>query len=466
MAVESPSEAASSYIKGLESLERPDKGNSITEKLKTAVLNLSSEDAGGLLENEENEFARGHIMLQLGAKSIEDGKYEEALEILTKLIEQHPEHESVEKAGELIKGLDAMPAYSRRTIGCLLPLSGSHKVFGNKALRGIELALAESMGDRGASSINIIVKDTGSDPRKAVRGVMELSDARVSAIIGPIITAVDAAQEAQDRGIPIITLTQKSKITEIGDYVFRNFLTPKMQVETLITHAMEALGLSNFAILYPDEKYGTTFMNLFWDAVMKRGGKVVGVEPYGLEQTDFSEPIKKLVGRYYGKKNAKSIVDFDAIFIPDEPKKVGLIIPQLAFYDIDNVTLLGTNIWHSGKLVRMAGRFAQGAIIPEGFFEKASSEVNRRFVRKYKETYGDKPGFTEAAAYDTAHILFRILEKPGVRFRSTLRKSLANTKNYPGVTGVTSFSENGEAEKKLYLLRLKGKEFVEIDEWL
>ena len=53
-----------------------------------------------------------------------------------------------------------------------------------------------------------------------------------------------------------------------------------MQVKTLVSYAVEKLGLNTFAILYPDENYGKTFMNLFWDEVIANGGKVVGVESY------------------------------------------------------------------------------------------------------------------------------------------------------------------------------------------
>mgnify|MGYP000287749782 CR=1 FL=1 len=55
----------------------------------------------------------------------------------------------------------------------------------------------------------------------------------------------------QQMGIPIITLTQKDNIPEIGDKVFRNFITPKMQVQTLSSFSVESLGLFRFAILSP-----------------------------------------------------------------------------------------------------------------------------------------------------------------------------------------------------------------------
>jgi len=49
---------------------------------------------------------------------------------------------------------------------------------------------------------------------------------------------------------------------------------PKMQVEAIVSYAIEVLGISRFAILYPDDKYGTTFMGLFQDEVEAYQGEV------------------------------------------------------------------------------------------------------------------------------------------------------------------------------------------------
>jgi outer membrane PBP1 activator LpoA protein len=178
-------------------------------------------------------------------------------------------------------------------------------------------------------------------------------------VIGPVVTSEAVARESQKRKIPIITLTQKVRITEIGDYVFRNFLTPEMQVAAIVPFAIEQLGVERFAILYPDENYGNTFMRLFRDEVLDYGAEITAIESYQPDQTDFAGQISKLAKmdledwrsnmRHRRHKKDTVVVDFDAVFIPDSSEKAGLIAPQLAFYDIDDVLLLGTNLWHWHK---------------------------------------------------------------------------------------------------------------------
>ncbi len=499
-----PADAVTCYIKAFQTSEEPEK-KSINAKLQNAFRQLGSDDAVTLLDRLEDKVTAGYLLYQLGLNKAVEEQYDEAISVLSRFVEKFPSHKNVQQAKSLIAEINKKTVYSRYTIGCLLPLSGPYKTFGKRALKGVELALSQFSAENTHPTIKIIVKDTEADPVLTALGVKELSDENIAAIIGPIITAEPAALAAQESRIPIITLTQKENITAIGDFVFRNFFTPKMQVGALVSYAVEKLRLDTFAILYPDENYGSTFMNLFWDAVIAHGGKVVGAEAYNSSSTDFADPIKKLVGLYYevpedlrakemlrAKKQdggaiaaamlpelmtnegmqdpdskaddePKPIVDFDAIFIPDAPKKAGLIIPQLAFYDVVNSFLLGTNLWHSDSLIDMSKQFVQDAILPDGFFADSTAAHVQRFVRMFQETFGEKPEFIEAVAYDTAMILFQMISRPDIRFRNVLKNELLKLKNYQGVTGLITFDKSGDVHDRLYLLQIKGGRFVELE---
>jgi ABC-type branched-subunit amino acid transport system substrate-binding protein len=479
--------------------------DAIGEKFREAIAQLDSEDVAILIKHPDESLPMDYLLFQLGLNYAMEEKYDDALIVLNQFIEKYPEHENRILAQSLVDEIKKNAFFQRFTIGCLLPLSGPYQTFGQRALKGIELAQAQFSSQMGNPPLNIIIKDTGADPDKTITALEELYREQVAAIIGPIVTSEIAAREAQEMGIPIITLTQKDNIPEIGDKVFRNFITPKMQVQTLTSFAVESLGLFRFAILYPDEVYGTTFMNLFWDGLLEAGGQVVAVESYKPDQTDFSDSIKKLVGLYYEipedlrpeeeeelpadeeqeanealgeaaeeprKKSVRgqdeeekpqAIVDFDAIFIPDSPGKAGQIAPQLAYYDIKDIYILGTNLWHSDSLIKIANQYVQGAIMPDGFFIDSPSPRVQKFVKVFEETYLEPPDFIEAIVYDSAMILFTVVGREQIRYRSEIRDELLNLENFPGVTGLTSFDENGDAQKKLYLLRVKGKKFVELD---
>ncbi|MBW2515096.1 MAG: penicillin-binding protein activator [Deltaproteobacteria bacterium] len=494
------------------------------QNLKGVLPHLNTVNTIYLLDRLKDKVLRGYLLYHLALLNLETARTDDAIAALSELVNRHPEHEQAEQAKMLILEIFSEAISSPHSIGCLLPLTGPYKTYGDKALQGIELALNEYHRVNKEKPIHIIVKDTASDPFQAVQAVRELDEANVSAIIGPIISAEPAAMEAQSRGIPIVLFTQKDNITRIGDFVFRNFITPRMQIESLAAYAVKEMGFKRFAILYPDENYGITYMNLFWDEVLHLGGAVVGAESYDPMDTDFAKPIKKLVGLYYevpkeleidfefipedeespdpmartsphmfaflpreiaampelffwglsqplgpladdtdqGRKRDdifEPIVDFEALFIPDAAKKAGLISPQLAYIDIEDVVLMGTNLWHSRQLISMSQDYIQGAVLTDGFFSESGGPRVRDFLKNFQTTFDEKPVFIQAVAYDSAKILLQTLTNPRIRFKSHLKDELLNLVDFPGVTGSTSFDYKGDAIRSPYILRIKGRSF-------
>jgi branched-chain amino acid transport system substrate-binding protein len=514
LSMESAIDAIDNYVRAREYATELEQ-TAILDKLREAIARLDTADIAILANHPDDSLPMDFLLYQLGLNYALEEKYDDALNILAEFIKRYPDNENRILVESLIDEIKKNAVFKQNTVGVLLPLSGPYERFGLRALKGIELALDQFSSQGDNPPINISVKDTGADPDKTIMALEEFHQEQVAAILGPIVTSEVAAREAQRMGIPIMTLTQKNDIPEIGDKVFRNFITPQMQVQALTSFTVETLGLYRFAILYPNENYGRTFMNLFWDELIDSGGQVVGIESYEPKQTDFTDAIKKLVGLYYEipedlkaennfvedwdqplvyggideqaleensdinseeeaaepeeeeeeeeEEEPESIVDFDAIFIPDSPGLAGLIVPQLAYFDIKDVYLLGTNLWHSNSLIRIAGQYVQGALMPDGFFAESTSPAVKNFVAKFEETYQEKPDFIEAVVFDSAMIIFHAVSRPHIRYRNEIRDELLNLDNFPGITGFTRFDENGEVQKKLHLLRIKGKRFVELE---
>ncbi len=475
----------------------------ILSRMEEAIGQMDNDTLRILMQRTDDPVLKNRLVLAYARNAADSEKPEKAVEILEEFLDRHPEQDPEGKTRTRLEELASQIAFDRHAVGCLLPLSGPYQTYGNKALRGVEIALSDFVSSSGNAQVKLIVKDTHSDPTVAVAALRELAQAGVAAVIGPITEAESVAVEAQQVKIPLITLTQKEGITHAGDYVFRNFMTPRMQADALAGYCVKKLGLTRFAVLYPDESYGKTFLNLFWDALITHGGTLVGVESYPTDQTDFADSIKKLVGLYYTvpeeierraeavrehrpltgshtggisgewrtaqaaagtgyRKRGEPYIDFEALFIPDAPDKVGLILPQLAFHDIREVYLLGTNLWHSGKLLQMAQKYAQGAMMTDGFNATSPAGPVKAFVEKFTAAYGEPPGFMEAVAYDSARIVLEAAARPNVRFRSHLKEEILNLTGFEGLTGPTAFGPDGEAIKAPFLFRVKGDRFVEV----
>lgn len=460
----------------------------ILSKVKEVIAYLEEPELNSLVDVYTHGILGGYLRLQLARVYALEDRIEQAMKVLSDFTIRFPHHDEFETATALMEELKSGPLVDPFSIGCILPLTGSYGTFGNRALMGIELALDQFNKRTDANPIQLLIRDSKGDPNEAARAVEDLAFGdRVIGIIGPMITSESAAVRAQALKVPIMTLTQKPDITKLGDCVFRNFLTFSLQAKALAAYAVQELGIKRFAILYPEERYGISFMNRFWDELIVHDAKIVGIESYGTDQTDFADAVNKLVGMYYPRpeepeeeegldtttppadepteeeeKEPKPIIDFGAVFIPDTFEKAGLIAPQFPYYDVGNVLLLGTNLWHSDKLIQMARRYVQGAIVPDGFFLESPSPAVQDFVMRFEKIFGSSPGFLEAQAFDAASIIFQLTNHPDVRSRRTMKEALMEVKDFPGMTGLTSFDETGDADKQIYLLKIKGRRFVQI----
>ncbi|MCJ8500074.1 penicillin-binding protein activator [Desulfatitalea alkaliphila] len=497
--------------------EGPEESRALwAERVEAAFARLEISDIEWLWDRVDDRDLRADLMYRYGALQAVAENDDTALEVLSAFRQAHPGHPQAVDAAAMVETLVRRLSFAPMTIGCLLPLSGSHETFGQRMLQAIEMALVTVSENDAVRPIRLVVEDTGSNERGAVQGVRALAEAGVGAILGPVVTASAAAREAQRLKVPMVTFTQRQDITEVGDYIFRHFITPGSQVRTLVNHFVNDMGLRRFAVLYPDETYGRTFMRLFWGEVARQGGVVMAAVAYDPEQTDFAATIARLMGpdhsvpadlrvpatirpserRHFLSPNqlrgggGHPVMDpvarmsglyhedrlegqragaddiplppFDVLFIPDGPRSTGLILPQLVYHDVQDMILAGTNLWHTSQLLDMARQFAQNAVLVDGFFKESRLPMVRRFVDGYRELYGADPGLVEAFAYDTARMLFEVLDTPDMRLRPQLRDALRQKIHLDGVTGATAFDHRGDALKTLNLLRIEGNRFVEI----
>lgn len=342
-------------------------------------------------------------------------------------------------------------------VGCLLPLSGPMAMYGQEVLNGVMMG-SGLLGDEASQGpiAELDIKDTAGDPAKALEGIEALAARKdLIAVIGPVggTITVPAAQKAQALGVPIITLTQSDGVTGLGEWVFRNFLTPAQEIHSLVETAI-AWGLYRFAVLYPRTPYGERAMNLFVENAQKMGGTVAVVESYSPQDTDFSGPIRRMGG------NGTRIA-FDAVFIPDNTQGIALIAPQFPYYNIRQVRLLGTSPWQSPDLLKQAGEFLQGALFTSGFFDKSRRPGTDAFVAGYEAAFGSRPGVLAATGSDTIGMLLTLLKTGEVRDRAGLVKTL-RAQTYEGLTGKTVFGPNGAADKSPLVLTISGSEIKEL----
>jgi branched-chain amino acid transport system substrate-binding protein len=370
-----------------------------------------------------------------------------------------------------ISAAENLSVVDPQAIGCILPLSGRNAAYGNRALDAVLLA-AGVFNAAKKTQIRVLIEDSQSESAIAGAAVEKLARAGATCILGPLGSqeALEAAKEAQRLKIPILTLTQREGITAVGDHVFRNFLTAAMQVRTVVQYAQAALGLRRFAILYPNDPYGQEMARLFREEVRRKGGEIRKEKSYEVDQTDFGEEIRALGGVATvspGMEVVAGVVlrpdpGFEALFIPDFSFRVAMIVPQLVYYNITGIRLLGTSGWDSPDLLKVDPRHLKGAIFVDGFFADSFRPEVNDFTEAFYTAYGREPDTMEALVYDGADIAVKLLLSNRNGTRDAFRKGLMQIKGYPGVSGKTSFLPSRDAEKDLFILTIKDGRIIQV----
>lgn len=359
---------------------------------------------------------------------------------------------------------------SSNAIGCILPLSGKYADWGNKALDAIKLS-AEIFNKENKLPWDVIVEDSQGTPEKTKAAVATLAENKnVLAIVAVTETAeaMDVAREAHKRKVPIMMITSKEGVTAAGEYVFQHFLTPTQQIKALVRYAADDLNCAIFSILYPQDEYGKEMFKIFRKEITGVGGKVEKAIPYGIQQTDFAGEISKLTGTVVqspsksrtNKDEEQKIVpvDFEALFIPDSYMRVKMIASQFDFYNVKGFVLLGTSLWNSPNLLNNGSEYLEDAIFADSFFKEASSPETFNFVDSYSAIYKRYPENIEALAFDTAGMIFAVMENENFKTRRTLLAGLNKMGVYNGATGSMYFDADRVAQKTPFILKvIKGK---------
>ena len=427
-------------------------------------------------------------MYRYGVYLFENGQYSEAESYLEGVIEQNPRSYVSEQSRILLKQMKTRGTVNSRTVGVVLPLSGRYSKIGYQTLWGIQLALGVK-GGISKNNLRLAVVDSQGKPEYARRGIKRLvEENQVISVIGGLLskTAYAASIQAQELGVPFIALSQKEGLTDIGPFIFRNALTVESQVQTLVKTVVNDLKRKRFAILYPNDSYGVKLSNSFWKIVKENGGVVTAAQSYLPGETDFKESIQKLVGTFYledrqkeyekrlkewyeeqGKNRRRKppvgllppIVDFDALFIPDGPKAIGQIAPMLAYNDIKNVYLIGTNIWNSKEFLRRGQNFVSQSLFTDSLNTGDEKYRNSAFFKKYKETYKRSPSSFALQGYDSGLIVRSVLSRD-VQSRLDFVNEMKRNHGIPGALNTLNLNKHKEFVRPVVTLTVKEGEIT------
>ena len=423
-----------------------------------------------------------------------------ALQYYRAVVSAYPQSAQATKANAEINLILSLEEVDAKVIGAILPLTGKNANIGQHALNSLRMGLGLNKPN---SRLRLAVFDTQGSVELATTAVEKLvREDKAIALIGGLSSkeALAVGLKADLLGVPFIGLSQKSGLTAIGEYVFRNSLTAEMQIDRLVEHAFKKLNAKRFAVLYPNDAYGVEFANIYWDHVLARGGKITAAQTYDPKENDFTTMIQKMTGSFYPearpdeykervkelelakkekaeknknkKKNSRvhevqdtlltPIVDFDVLFIPDTGKALSQVMAFMKVTEVPPVTFLGTNIWNSAELAKRTSTSSSAIYFVDAIDAGDSEPKESQFFKDYLSEFNEEPSLVEMQVFESAKILKDLLSS-GVSSRESLASNLRTLGRTQGVTGELRMSSQRELERPLHILSLEAGTIKKVD---
>jgi ABC-type branched-subunit amino acid transport system substrate-binding protein len=402
--------------------------------------------------------------------------------VLQTLMTAFPQHEAVADARRTVEANRARVRAAKFAIALPLPYEGALQPYATSILRGAQLAIDTERAGGQELSVALAARDYGGDLSRLGAVLDDICrEARCVGIVGPVLTreAAAVASRAASWKIPAVGPTPIGGAAP-NRYVFRTGLTAQEEGAAIARYAAEHLGMKRFTVLAPQDRYSQEVATAFGNEVGRLGGRLVYSGSYQPGAVDFGAEIKNLKEADLKQegvleqlpveegtpaaapgappKEPVYIPGFDALFLPGDAETSGLLASQVRFFDIA-VPLLGASGWNDRTVIKTGGKFVEDAIFVDVFFADAQDPAVQRFVKNYRARYHAAPDVFAALAYDATAALVRGL-KSGATTGERLREELTKMNGYAGVTGLTGFGADGEAQRRLSWIQIRSGRFV------
>jgi len=335
-------------------------------------------------------------------------------------------------------------------IGAFLSLTGATSAYGTSAANAIKLAL-DGINQNGGINGRPVTIEIEDDESKtdAVAGIVEhlIKEHKVDALIAePVSTrSMIAAPIAQQNGIVMISSASvKPELTMQGDHIFRACFISSTEGAAVAKFAREKLKASKAAIIL-DEKndYAVVLAGFFADSFKKLGGQIVSQQKYETNATDLSTQLQAI-------KTAAP----DIVFAPGFYTTATLVAREVKHAGI-GATLIGSDGWDSPELAKPGNDVFEGVYFANHFWVGSDDPLVKKFVGDYRAKYGVEPDALAATAYDATRMLCDAFKRAKSSSSVDLRNALAETKDFPGVTGKITLDANRNAQVPVYLLHIE-----------
>lgn len=304
-------------------------------------------------------------------------------------------------------------------------------------------------------TVELVIEDNEAKGESAAAVNTKLiTQDEVLVIVGPQASkqAVPAGAVANDLETPMISPWSTNPNTTLDrPWVFRTPFLDPFQGPVVANFVSEEFGFTKAGVLYDiasDYPKGLAeFFKKSWEE-LHGAGSVVAFESFTTGDADFSAQLTKIMG-----------AGAEFIFAPQYYNEVALIVQQAHELGFEG-PIVGSDSWGSAETVNLCGADCFGLFFSSHYAAEGATGATKAFIDKYNSKYGYVPDDVGALTWDAFNIVKQAIEDCGnitgdlKADRKCIRDAMAKIKEFPGITGNMTFTEEGDPIKCAVIVRI------------
>ena len=319
----------------------------------------------------------------------------------------------------LLMSLTSIKANEKIKIGLLIPLTGENSEIGESIINSVGLAINKINN----SSIEIIPKDTGSNPDMALDAAIELSNLGVKIIIGPVFNE-SLAYLNKVNEITFLALTNKNN--NFSKNIINAGINATSQLRA-IDRFIKLEKIKKTIFLTPD----IGFKNEIEVAISRSKIKVKKNYVYNTDPTKLTEQIEKITRYQIRKQNLQDEitrleksdesnkellierlkkrdtlgnVNFDSVVISDFDESLKSVTTSLLYTDVSpkEKYFITLNQWFDESLLKETSSQPL-------YFPSVNKNNYEEFSSEYYEKYNLYPNQLSFLSYDLVGLVYYLI---------------------------------------------------------
>lgn len=349
-------------------------------------------------------------------------------------------------------------------IGINAPLTGDIPKVGEGTKYAAEMWLEDIKKAGGLEvggkkyDVALVIEDNESKAESAVKATTKMiTNDDVLAIVGPQASsqAIPSGEIAnKNQTVLISPWSTNPATTKDRPFVFRGCFLDPFQGPVVTNFISDEFGFTKAAVLYDvASDYPKGLAEVFKEVWEKKNGpgSVVAFESFTTKDTDFSSQLTTIV-----KSGA------EVLFTPQYYNEVPLIVKQAKNLGWKG-PIVGSDSWGSAETVELCGEDCYGLFFSSHYAAAGATGATKAFIDRYEAAYGYTPDDVAALTWDSLRLVQQAIQDTGKitgnisKDRVAVRDALAKIKDFAGITGNMTFTEEGDPIKCAVIVKINDK---------